>query len=133
MKLHDQSHDGSNPIGTILYYNSSQNWLLINHPSHDLPNLFDQSIFAINFYNQSFQSTYIELTTSLACATLPSQTYVCRMLYSYLLNYVWFRWLASLPIAHSWSGKMYHPRALLVAMLMKVLLDANKTSPLYGH
>ena len=53
MKLYNQSHDRSNLIKTILYHNSSQNWPLINHPSLDLLNFFNQ------LFKLSFWSTYI--------------------------------------------------------------------------
>ena len=85
MKSYDQSRDGSNQIGIILYHNLSQGWLLINYPSPDLPNLFGQpfkSTFQINFLNQLFESIYainllIELVAALAYGiSLPQKTYV---------------------------------------------------------
>ena len=72
MRLHDQSRDRSNLIGTISYHNSSRGWPLINYLSLDLPNFLDQP-----FDNQFFKSTYtinlfIELAALLACDTLVS-------------------------------------------------------------
>ena len=56
IKLHNESHDRSNLIETISYYNLSQSGALINHPSPDLPNLLGQpfkSTFWINLHNQT--------------------------------------------------------------------------------
>ncbi len=48
MKLHDQLRDRSNSIEILLYYNSSQDWLLLYHLSPDQSNLLSQ------LYNQPF-------------------------------------------------------------------------------
>ena len=70
MKSHDQSHDRSNLIGTISYYNSSQG--CISYSSPDLPNLTFQITFQINLSNQPFESTYTInlLAAPRACGTL---------------------------------------------------------------
>ncbi len=58
MMSYDQSCDGSNLIGTILYHNSSRGWL-----SHLSPPYFDnqsfESTFWINLLNQFIQSTFL--------------------------------------------------------------------------
>ena len=129
MKSYDQSCNGSNLIGTISYYNLSQGWPLINH---SLPNLIyilgqssestytinflnqcTQSTFSSNLRNQPFQSIYIELAAPLACDTSLPQTYIRRRVYSYLLRYIWFRWLTFLQITYFSSYGEYHSRAPL--------------------
>ncbi len=127
MKLYDQLYDGSKPIGTILYHNLFQDWLLLNYLSPNLPNLLSQplqSTFRINFLNQCI----FELAMSLACGILSSQIYIYKKMYLYLLSYIWFRWLTFLQIAYSLSHGVYHFWAFLIVLKIKVQLDATRTS-----
>ncbi len=68
--------------------------------------------FQINISNQPFESTYainffIKLAAPLACGTLPPQTYIHKRVYSYLLSYMWFKWLTFLQIAYLSSCGVY--------------------------
>ena len=112
MKSHNQSRDGCNQVETISYHNLSQSLPFINNPSPDLPNQINlpiptfESIYIINLF--------IELATPLTCdLPFPEQMYVHKKVYSYLVRYVWFRWLTFLQIAHLSKCEIYHLRVPL--------------------
>ncbi len=100
----------------ILTDPASRSWL--SHQSSDVTNLpiklLDQpfgSTFWINFLNQSTQSTF---SLNWRCNYFVVhcflwQTYVRRRIYSYLLRYIWFRWLTFLQITYLSRRKVYQP------------------------
>ncbi len=102
---------------------TSRGWL--SHPLSDLLskstfqiNISNQpfkSIFRINFLNQPTQSTFL---LNWWChwymvRCFLRQMYVYKRVYSYLLRYVWFKWLTFLQITHLSSYGIYHARASL--------------------
>ncbi len=92
---------------------------IIMHLEVDLfINYLTYLIFQINLSNQPFESTYainllIKSVASLACGMLLLQTYVRRKVYSYLLSYIWYRWLNFLQITYLLRREVYHPQTLL--------------------
>ena len=136
IRSHNRLRDGSNLNRTISYHNLFWGWPLINHLLLDLPKFLDQlynlffwSTYAINLLNQ----LTIQLVIPLAYGTLLPQTYVCKRIYSYLLSYIWFKWLTFLQIIYLSSCRVYHSQAILIAVWMKFSLDIAKTFLLCRH
>ena len=76
-------------------------------------------IFQINFldqpFNQPTQSTYSLnwRRHGLGVYCFLWQTCVRKRVYSYILRYVWFKWLTFLQITHLSKREVYHPWASL--------------------
>ncbi len=67
----------------------------------------------------------IESTAPLAYGILPPQTYIYKRIYSYLLSYLWFKWLTFLQIAHFLSRKVYHVWAPLGSGMDESATECN--------